>query len=217
MTVFLITGASRGTVPTVTSHPSPFAHADSVCLPGLGLALVAALLLRPNHVVVATTRSTSTPSSLSSLPRHPTSRLIHVPLSFPSVATQANPVSVALATFTSAHPEITHIDTVIANAATVPQRSSVLELAPENLLEAFTINSLAPVLLFQGAWPLLQNAGSPKFVMIGSVAGSVAGVEQTGGWANAAYGASKVAGHYLTRKLCREIEGALAVSVIHPG
>jgi hypothetical protein len=93
---------------------------------------------------------------------------------------EAKTICSALAALAGAHPVVTHIDTVIASAAAEAPRASVLELAPGSLLGSFAVNSLAPVLLPQAAWPFLRKADNPKFVLIGSVAGSVAGVEQTG-------------------------------------
>lgn len=116
-----------------------------------------------------------------------------------------------------AHQNIDHIDVVIANAGTTGARESILETKQENLLECLQVNALAPLELLQASWPLLQRAQAPKFVLIGSIAGSVSGIDETGRWSNAVYGASKAAGHYLIRKAGKELEGQLAVCVIHPG
>jgi len=116
-----------------------------------------------------------------------------------------------------AHLQIDHINVVIANAGTLGVRESILETRSENLFECLQVNALAPLRLLQATWPLLKRAKTPKFVFIGSVAGSVSGIDETGRWSNAVYGASKAAGHYLVRKAGKELEGQLAVCVIHPG
>ncbi|KAI9733533.1 MAG: hypothetical protein M1834_003133 [Cirrosporium novae-zelandiae] len=147
--------------------------------------------------------------------------MIHVPLSFPSGSAgsdlSVNHAISAFAALSSTHPEVTHIDVVIANAGTSSPRVPILDVTPDRLLGSLAVNSLAPLLLFQAAWPLLQKADNPKFVAIGSIVGSVVGVEETGGWADAAYGTSKAAGNYLVRKLGKEMEEAVAVCVVHPG
>jgi norsolorinic acid ketoreductase len=159
-----------------------------------------------------------------SLPSHPSSSIVHVPApqephlrDAQGDGAQASDTAKILAALTAGHPQIDHIDVVIANAGTTGSRQSILETSAENLLECLQVNALAPLKLLQTTWPLLKRAKTPKFVFIGSVAGSVAGVDETGGWSNAAYGVSKVAGNYLVRKAGKELEGQLAVCVIHPG
>ena len=186
--------------------------------------MVSDLLLREHHVVIASTRHPTIPNALELLPRHPSSSIVHLtaeetsPSSDASAADAAAGATKLLASLSLAgHPQIDHIDVVVANAGTSGIRQSILETSHANLLECLQVNALAPLRLLQTAWPLLQRAKTPKFIFIGSVAGSVSGVDETGGWSNAVYGASKAAGHYLVRKAGKELEGHLAVGVIHPG
>ncbi|KAH7309185.1 hypothetical protein B0I35DRAFT_441683 [Stachybotrys elegans] len=192
--VYLITGANRG----------------------LGHALVSHLVLGQNCIVIASTRHASIPESLANLPTHPSSSIVHLS------ARDANRDDIPADTdkilaLLTGHPQIDHIDVVIANAGTTGVRQSILETSADNLLECLQVNALAPLKLLQTTWPLLQRAKSPKFMFIGSIAGSVSGVDETGAWSNAAYGVSKAAGNYLVRKAGKELEGRLAVGVIHPG
>lgn len=193
-TVYLVTGANRG----------------------LGHALVSALLLRPDHVVIASSRHSTIPAELEALPRHSSSSILHV------AAAQANGAPIVetadqLASLSSAHSEVDHIDVVIANAGTTGARQSILETTSENLLECLEVNAVAPLRLLQASWPLLQRAKTPKFIFIGSVVGSISGIDETGKWSNAVYGTSKAASNYLVRKAGKELEGQLAVCTIHPG
>ncbi|KAL6901276.1 hypothetical protein GGI43DRAFT_404440 [Trichoderma evansii] len=201
-TVYLITGANRG----------------------LGFALVAALLLRPNHIVIASTRHLTIPVELEALSRNPTSSIVHVtatqePWSPETLDNDGSKLGTAKlkSALSQSHQTIDHIDVVIANAGTLGARESILETKRENLFECLQVNALAPLQLLQTSWPLLQRAETPKFVLIGSIAGSVSGIDETGRWSNAVYGASKAAGAYLIRKAGKELEGQLSVCVIHPG
>ena len=72
--------------------------------------------------------------------------------------------------------------------------------------------SSGPFVLFQATLPLLRASSSPKFVLLGSPVGSIAGMEQRpvpmGG-----YGASKAMAHYLVRKIHFENPDLIAFAV----
>ena len=76
------------------------------------------------------------------------------------------------------------------------------------------INTVGPLVLFQSTWPLLHASTlCPKFILISSVGGSISvGTEHN---KFPAYGASKAAANYLTRKLHFEHED-LSESLIAP-
>ncbi|KAL4796548.1 hypothetical protein BDV19DRAFT_388055 [Aspergillus venezuelensis] len=103
---------------------------------------------------------------------------------------------------TTTVPDITHTDILIANA---------------DLRAAFEINTIAPLLVFQAFWPLLQRAksGAPKAIFLTSSIGSIGGHEPVPG---GAYGASRAAGNWLTRAINvqHEADGLVAVA-LHPG
>ncbi|KAK1770407.1 short-chain dehydrogenase [Phialemonium atrogriseum] len=187
-TIYLVTGAGRG----------------------LGRGLVETLLLRPNTTVIAATR-TPTPF-LTSLPARPGNRLILVTID------SASPTS-ALAAAEHIREEhgIARLDVVIANAgvgAAAP--APVAEVPVRDVHDCVAVNAVAPLLLFQATWPLLERAaGPPKFVVISSVAGSLGRVS---GYAPlcAAYGMSKAAVNFLVRRMGRENERLVALA-LHPG
>lgn len=182
--------------------------------------MVSGLLLREHHVVIASTRHPTIPAALELLPRHSSSSIVHLAADDgpPHNEASASDATELLASLLlGSNPQIDHIDVVIANAGTSGVRESILETRRDNLLECLQVNALAPLHMLQTTWPLLQSAKTPKFVYIGSVAGSISGVDETGRWSNAVYGVSKAAGHYLVRKAGKELEGQLAVCVIHPG
>lgn len=185
-TVVLITGASRG----------------------IGLGLTKSYLSRPNHTVIATTRGAS--ESLTSLTHDSTSTLVVLNLD-PS---SAKSTSTAFATLPSHN--ISHIDIVLANAALQSMAvGPVSTVDPAAVLEHFNANTLGTLHTFQSAWPFLQKAQAPKFVLLGSPLGSIGGIEKRPVPMNA-YGASKVGAHFLVRKMHVENEGLVAF-VVDPG
>jgi norsolorinic acid ketoreductase len=85
------------------------------------------------------------------------------------------------------------------------------------MTEHFNINVVAPLLLFQATQPLLLKSvnGPPKFVTISSGAGSISGVEALK-VENTAYGSSKAALNFVTRRIHVENPGIVAFP-LNPG
>lgn len=81
------------------------------------------------------------------------------------------------------------------------------------MLRHYEVNVIGPVLLFQAALPLLAQEG--MFVSLGSSAGTLGDMESLP-IPNAAYGPSKTALSWVTRKMHFEHEG-LVVFTMHPG
>ena len=112
---------------------------------------------------------------------------------------------------------ITELDVVIANAGTFTSDAyrPVAETRVSDLKSHFDINTVGPLRLFQATLPLLNKAQNPKFVVIGSVIGTIGGLDQIP-WPNTAYGVSKAAVNYLARKIHFENENLVSFA-IHPG
>jgi NAD(P)-dependent dehydrogenase (short-subunit alcohol dehydrogenase family) len=179
---------------------------------GLGLGLVKSLLARPNTTVIATVRneaaastltreSTETPKGLGS-----NLRILKLDLSMVN-----SPVEVREA-FKS---DIDHIDVLINNAGGAQPMVPAAETTAEDLRAAFEVNTIAPLIVFQALWPLLQKSVSPKLIMITSSVGSIAEMEPVPG---GAYGPSKAAQNWLTKALHLENKdrGLIAIA-LHPG
>ena len=186
--VTLVTGASRG----------------------IGKALSAALLKRPNNVVVAAVRNPSTCTDLQSLPAGPGSKLIVTKID----SEIDSDASEAVSKLTAEHG-ISHLDTVVANAAVGDYVGPVASLPAEKLVRYFQINSVAPLVLFQATQDLLKKSASPKFFFVSSVLASLTLTEHRS-FPGAGYGAAKAAANYLMRKIHFENEWLTAV-VLSPG
>lgn len=184
-TVYVVTGANRG----------------------IGLGLVNTLLSRPSVTVVATVRNGDAATSLklntSSVTKGDNSSLIVIQLDFSSVLTPE--------TIRDAVP-VDHVDILINNAAFSSSMTLAAETPVDNLRAAFEINTIGPITVFQGLWPLLQKSATPKVINVTSSVGCITVQEGPGG----AYGPSKAALNWFTRALHMQNEGLVAVA-LHPG
>jgi len=189
-TNYLITGANRG----------------------IGGGLVKVYLSRPNSVVVAAVRDTFSPSSeaLFRLPRGDGSSLFVVKLDNLS-ETDAKEVVEELKT----DHGIDRLDIVIANAGIAKNWDTAYNVAIDEVRDHFNVNTIGSLVLFQATWPILQKSSNPKFVYVSSTVGSIGDMEK---WPlqAVAYGASKAAMNYISRKMHLENE-KLTVFPLHPG
>ncbi|KAL2000898.1 hypothetical protein VTN02DRAFT_2486 [Thermoascus thermophilus] len=177
---------------------------------GLGKGLLETYLARPRHTVIGAVRdpSAATATALHDLPKGPSSSLILVKIDSAS-ETDAH---AAVTELQSAHG-IRSLDLVIANAGILKEFPRVEAVQPAAMLEHYQVNVVAPVLLFQATLPLLlQSSAAPKFVAIGSSAGSIGGMELRP-YPNAAYGPTKAALNYLVKKIHLEHESIIAFPV----
>jgi norsolorinic acid ketoreductase len=173
---------------------------------------LSAYLARPNHVVVAGLRDPLGASSkeLESLPHGPGSELILVAIDSSS---QTDAKS-AVEQMVSKHG-IKKLDMVTANAGISKYFGKATLTPAEEMLDHFTVNTIAPLLLFQACAPLLQAASAPKFVVVSSGAGSLSNVVNLP-VENTAYGASKAAVNFVTRRIHYE-NPHLTAFVLNPG
>ena len=193
-TVYLITGANRG----------------------IGLGLTSALLERPDTTVIAAVRDPNSPTSLalSDLPTNERTHLITIKIDSES-ETDARTAAQILQDTHNIHK----LDVLIANAGIGTYYGPAVAAPLEEYTRHIRTNALAPMLLFQSFWPLLQNSHMPKFVATSS---RLASIEQLDFWAGlpgdalkqwmpaAPYGSSKACLNYLLRRLHFEHEGLVA-------
>jgi norsolorinic acid ketoreductase len=178
--------------------------------------MVAAYLLRPNHVVVAAVRDPSHPTSqsLSSLEVGSGSSLIVVEY---DAALDASPAEAV--TTLQTRDSITAFDIVIANAATGEFSGRPLEAPLQGTRDDFNVNTVGPLALFQATFPLLSAAvrkgSTPRFITITSTVGSIGDMENCPSLATG-YGASKVALNWITRRIHFDHPEFIAFP-IHPG
>lgn len=204
---------------------------------GLGKGLVERYLARNDHTVVAVVRNPdhATSKALADLPAGNQSRLVVVKVDS-TIETDALEAVAQLPA-----QGIEHLDLVVANAGVARSFPKVSEVKIAELQAHVTPNVFGVVWLYQATLPLLQKSVQPKFVTMGSAAGSLevrlpTGLPRGGeerdavdtmlmrpsGWQdqpeipNAAYAPSKAAVHWLTKRINAE-EESLTAFVMHPG
>ncbi|KAI5927148.1 hypothetical protein F4810DRAFT_652583 [Camillea tinctor] len=176
---------------------------------GLGKALLKLYLEKPNHIVIGANRDPSHPTSqaLTSLKVGTGSRLIVVKVDATAESDAASAVKELSA------QGIEHLDLVIANASIAQSCPKVSEVKASDLQAHFTANVFGLVWLYQATLPLLLKSTNPKWVSVGSAAGSI---ENQPPFPNAAYAPTKAAVHWLTKRINDE-EPQLNAFLIHPG
>ncbi|RAK97744.1 SDR family oxidoreductase [Aspergillus ibericus CBS 121593] len=187
-TIYLITGANKG----------------------IGLALTQTLLLRPNTTIIATVRNPAT-TTLHTLPTSPTSSLIVLTLDAQSPTNTTTAIQTLKTTY-----QITHIDTVIANAGHYDDAEYRIDNVPLSTVQLhLEVNTLGVIRLFQSTYELLKNSSKPMFITVSSFLGSIAGLTEEH-FPGGAYGLSKAAVNWATRKMHVENEGMVCF-IVHPG
>lgn len=176
--------------------------------PGLGKGLVSAYLLKPDNVVIAAVRNPNDATSLAlqDLPRHASSTLIIVKIE----STSETDPQHAIAELQSKKHNITSL-VVIANAGISQIFPAVAAAKADDMMRHFHVNVVGIVFLFQAVLPLLLQASSsasasashstpPKFVTMSTSAGTIGNQEHVP-VPNAAYGPSKAALNWITKKI----------------
>ncbi|OGM49066.1 short chain dehydrogenase/reductase family oxidoreductase [Aspergillus bombycis] len=180
---------------------------------GLGLGLVKSLLARPATTVIASVRNEEAAASLKAetqtVAAGEQSNLYIFQLDFSSAIAPERVIE----TFNVA-AGVDHIDVLICNAGYAAPMAPAASTSAEDLRASFETNTIAPLLVFQGLWPLLQkSAAAPKLINISSSVGSIGGQEPAPG---GAYGPSRAAGNWLTRALHAQHPDLIVVA-LHPG
>ncbi|KAF1831887.1 NAD(P)-binding protein [Decorospora gaudefroyi] len=178
---------------------------------GIGRALAAAYLSKPDHVVIGTVRDPKAPKAeeLKSLPTASGSHLLLVGVENTNVEDPKEAVK------TTEAAGIDHIDVVVDNSG-VSIGAAPLEMAdPKYFTESFNINVLSGVVLYQAVSSLLKKSSDPKWISVSSRGGSTSAPLPWYPYA-AAYCMSKAAQNWFTQTLHVSNE-SLTAFAIHPG
>jgi NAD(P)-dependent dehydrogenase (short-subunit alcohol dehydrogenase family) len=93
---------------------------------------------------------------------------------------------------------INHLDIVIANAGACPSMVPLDTVDIKDVIDAFNVNTVGPIRLFQAVKPLLEKSSSPKWVSVSSAVGSITNQEVHKASFLGAYGVSKAALNWFT-------------------
>ncbi|KFX97102.1 hypothetical protein O988_05030 [Pseudogymnoascus sp. VKM F-3808] len=191
-TIVLITGANRG----------------------LGEGILKRYLAKPDHIVIAANRNPDheTSKELANLPKGPGSRLIVVKI---DARSETDP-STAIQELKD--QGIDHLDIVIANAAYIVPFVKIEDAKVEDLRISTETNIYGFFLLYQATLQLLLKSESPRWITIGSGAGSVVlmNIRNQLPVPNSVYGPTKAAQHWLTKRINSE-EEKICAFIINPG
>lgn len=207
-------GASNGLCSAHKIQYRPIFNGNN--LTGIGKFLLSTYLVRPRHTLIAGLRDPTSASAqaLQELPHGTDSKIITVKID----STSSTDAKAAAETLVSQHG-ITKLDVVIANAGVSKYFGQARVTPASEMLDHFAVNTVAPLLLFQATASLLDAAavlgGRPKFVVLSSGAGSLGLVESLP-VENTAYGASKAAANFVTRRIHYENPKLIAFPV-NPG
>jgi NAD(P)-dependent dehydrogenase (short-subunit alcohol dehydrogenase family) len=225
-TVYLITGANRGLGMSFRTHIN-MKHQSRVVADSMydrtGFGFVQAILERPDVVVFAGARDPSRADKLKALAaEHPNK--IHV-VKITSADETDNKAAVE-----EIKRIVGRLDIVISNAGKQPptiqtggihlfgishtfflafsdMSGPVIATPTKMMTDAFAVNALGTLVLFQATYPLLKaSTSTPKFIPISSALGSITmGTQYPAPFL--AYGASKAALNYTARKIRADTEG----------
>ena len=151
-----------------------------------------------------------TSQSLGELPKHSSSSLIVVRIR----STTDTDAAAVVEELQAAHG-IESLDVVIANAGLSGFCPRIEDAKVSDLQEYYHVDVIAVIVLFQAVLPLLVKSKAPRFVPMGSVAGTIGAMEEVP-IPNGVYGPVKAVLNWVTRKIHLEHEDLIAFP-IHPG
>ncbi|KAF9873685.1 putative short-chain dehydrogenase/reductase family oxidoreductase [Colletotrichum karsti] len=186
---------------------------------GIGLGLVKALLARPSTTVVASVRNDASAATLkagvAAISKGDKSEF-HVMLL--DISKAPSPAAVREAFTAATAGTIDRIDVLISNAAAPFPMLSISTTPADDFRNAFEVNTIAPLMIFQGLWPLMDKPRAEsdvpaKFIGVSSSVGSIETQEPLPG---GAYGPSKAALNHITKSLHAQHKNLVSVA-LHPG
>ena len=163
---------------------------------GIGKGLLEVFLARPQNTVIAAVRDVEKSTSvLKTAVKGKDSKLMVMKIDSSSDTDAA----AAVAELESKHG-ISKIDVLVANAGLFSIIATTLKTPAKEVRAQFDVNTVAPLILIQAFFPLLEKSAEPKFFVISSTIGSM-GEMETLPVPFFGYGLSKAAVNYMVRKL----------------
>ncbi|KAI0176929.1 hypothetical protein BJ166DRAFT_10807 [Pestalotiopsis sp. NC0098] len=179
---------------------------------GIGKSLAQAYLARPNHIVVGSIRDDTAPgvAELKATPKGEGSRLLLVKIE------SASPQDASRAVKEMEAEGIDHVDILIPNAGVSPPVEPIETVDLGVLSNAFNVNAMGPLALYQACFPLLKKSSDAKFVPISSAAGTLGAMGKGRTHVAPSYCISKAALNWITQAAHWGNEWLTAVA-LNPG
>ncbi|KAK9413825.1 putative NAD(P)-binding protein [Seiridium unicorne] len=164
---------------------------------GLGKGFVERYLAATGNTVIAAVRDLENPNSkaLHQLPTAEGSKLVVVKIDSNIEADHADAVK------TLAKEGVDSLDVVVANAGICELHPAVSNVTPADLQRHINTNVWGVLWLYQATLPLLLKSSNPRWVTMGSAAGSIQPPIP-----NSAYGPTKAMVHWYTKRMNAEEE-----------
>jgi NAD(P)-dependent dehydrogenase (short-subunit alcohol dehydrogenase family) len=222
-TVYLITGANRGKRYSVTlSVDGKYKLLSLTYRAGIGLGLAKCLLARPSTTIIASARDVDKAADLkatleaSACGTGSVSFVITL-----DMAHLGSPDEIRERVSHETAHAINHIDVLISNAGATVSMGPALATTAEQMRADYEINAIAPLLVTQAFWPLMQRSldqttmQPPKLIYISS---SVGGIEMQEPLPGGSYGPSKAALNWIAKRFHWELADSGVISfALHPG
>jgi NAD(P)-dependent dehydrogenase (short-subunit alcohol dehydrogenase family) len=162
--------------------------------------------------VVGSVRDSTSPvyEELKQLPAAEGTRLILVTIDSSKLEDPAKAVKAA------EEAGIDHIDIVIANAGTSPPPGPLETADLNEVVDAFTVNTMSPIALYQAAKPLFEKSTKPIWISMSSAAASIGNAPVHQAHWLLGYGMSKAAMNFFTMIVHGGQPNFIAYA-IHPG
>ncbi|KAF7538958.1 hypothetical protein G7054_g2540 [Neopestalotiopsis clavispora] len=179
---------------------------------GIGKSLAQAYLARPNHIVVGSIRDDAAPgvAELKAGPKGDGSRLLLVKIESASPQDASNAVKEMEA------EGVDHVDILLPCAGVSPPVDPLETVDLGVLGNAFNVNAVGPLALYQACFPLLKKSSNAKFVPISSAAGTLGAMGKGRTYVAPSYCISKAALNWITQAAHWGNEWLTAVA-INPG
>lgn len=174
--------------------------------------MIKGYLQRPNHTVIGSIRDDTSPAyeELKKLPAAEGTRLILVTIDSHKLEDPAKAVKAA------EEAGIGHIDIVIANAGTSPPPGPLEAADLNEVVDAFKVNTMSPIALYQAAKPLFERSAKPIWISMSSAAASIGNAPAHQAHWLLGYGMSKAAMNFFTMAVHGGQPNFIAYA-IHPG
>lgn len=175
---------------------------------GIGAAIVSALLRQDSNKIIVGVRDTQSERA-KELAAEPNVVVVWIDNEDDDSSFKAAKAVVAKG--------IDKIDVVFANAGITGDVGPIADTPPRAMREKFTVNTIAPLLLFSAFKPLLQKAAEPKLLVTSTIVSSI-GIQHMMPAEHkvTAYAASKAATNLVVRRISLE-EPWLVALLLHPG
>eukprot|EP00455_Lapot_gusevi_P018222 TRINITY_DN198_c0_g1_i1.p2 TRINITY_DN198_c0_g1~~TRINITY_DN198_c0_g1_i1.p2 ORF type:complete len:248 (+),score=103.41 TRINITY_DN198_c0_g1_i1:74-817(+) len=181
---------------------------------GLGLELAKQLALEHNYHVLATARVFNDEEQKTFASLH--EEAVGKGTSFRTFALDVSDEKSILDCAAQISQAVDHIDLLINNAGILHDERKLADVSTDNLLAAFKVNAIGPILLIRALLPLVRAGAEKKVVNVSTRMSSIA---DNGSGGSHSYRSSKSALNMLTKDLAIEFTASegLIFGLIHPG